>query len=149
MRRSTTTVLGLVATVSLLSSCGAGGADAGAQPAPDSSNAGKTGTVPAESPSAQPQDPTTSPTSDVAGTAATRFPSDHGEQFAKHKGAWDLVLRDIRVGEHDGFDRLVAEFKGAGTPGWNVKYVTRPRADGSVAPVDVQGDSFLGVPSPE
>jgi hypothetical protein len=118
MRRSTTTVLGLVAATSLLTACGSSATDARAHSVRSADSTGR---------------PTTS------------LPSGPRRQFAESKGAWDLVLRDVRVSEHEGFDRVVVEFEGTGTPGWGARYVKTPRADGSGVAVDVHGDSFLGV----
>ncbi len=132
MRRTTTTVLGLVAATSLLTACGSSATDAGARSAPGAGSAG-TSTTP------------TTPASDAADVKAPEFPSGTGQQFARNKGAWDLVLRNVRVSKHDGFDRVVVAFKGTGTPGWGTQYVRTPRADGSGEVVDVHGDSFLGV----
>ncbi|WP_051218096.1 AMIN-like domain-containing (lipo)protein [Nocardioides insulae] len=55
------------------------------------------------------------------------------------------MLRDVRVGRHDGFDRVVAEFRGTGVPGWAAHYVRTPRAEGSGEIVEVRGDDVLAV----
>jgi len=49
------------------------------------------------------------------------------------------------VGRHDGFDRVVMEFRDRGSPGWSVNYVDRPRADGSGERIPVRGDAYLDV----
>lgn len=148
MRRTstrTTAVLGAATALTLLAACGSAASDAGAEPDSDSPSAG-TSTSPASPPSSTQHPSTQPPSMQRPHTAATpSFPSGIGERVAKNKGAWDLVLRDIRVAEHDGFDRLVAEFRGTGTPGWNVKYVKKPRAEGSGQPVAVDGENFLAV----
>lgn len=118
MRGTLTTALGLAAA-SVLTACGSSGTDADARPAPSSSS-----------------------TADVA---APTFPSGISHRLAQQKGAWDLVLSDVRVGQHDGFDRVVLEFAGTGTPGWSAQYVRTPRADGSGEAVDVRGDTILAV----
>lgn len=140
MRRSAHSVIGIIAATSVLAACGSTATSVGAdaQSKPDVSSNGET---PAE----------------TTGKTKPQSPSDSGrqnakhkhlamkEQFVKNKGAWDLVLRDVRVGEHKGFERFVAEFRGTGTPGWSIRYVTAPRAEGSGAKVDVYGDNFLAV----
>jgi len=52
---------------------------------------------------------------------------------------------DIRIGRHEGFDRVVFEVDGAGTPGWDVRYTDRASSQGSGDPVDVAGDAVLQV----
>jgi hypothetical protein len=50
---------------------------------------------------------------------------------------------DVRVGTHDGFDRVVFEFDD-GTPEISLNRATPPFAqDASGAPMDVEGESFL------
>ena len=51
----------------------------------------------------------------------------------------------MRVGRQAGFDRVVWEFTGTGTPTYRVRYVDVPTADGSGDPVSVTGDAFLEV----
>lgn len=81
----------------------------------------------------------------ASGVSAAKLPSSSSPQSARNRGPWDLVLRDVRVGKHDGFDRVVVEFEGTGTPGWSAKYVARARADGSGKVVRLRGDSSLSV----
>jgi len=73
------------------------------------------------------------------------FPDGTASQTARPKGEWDLVLTDVRVGHHEGFDRVVLEFDGTGTPGWAVGYVDRARADGSGETIALDGDAVLDV----
>ena len=52
---------------------------------------------------------------------------------------------DVRVGTHDGYDRVVFEFE-QGTPELTIDRAEPPfTADGSGLPIDVDGDSFLGL----
>src|SRR3954466_2055145 len=55
------------------------------------------------------------------------------------------TVTDIRIGRQDGFDRVVFEIGGRGTPGWNVRYVDEAAAQGSGEPIDVKGDAILQV----
>lgn len=53
-------------------------------------------------------------------------------------------LRDVRVGAHQGFDRIVLEFAGEEPPSYRVRYVEPPvRQDGSGNEVEVAGKAFL------
>lgn len=50
---------------------------------------------------------------------------------------------DVRIGSHDGYDRVVFEFTG-GTPEFALERATPPFVqDGSGFPVDVEGESYL------
>ncbi|MGY1712047.1 hypothetical protein ACI8AC_21320 [Geodermatophilus sp. SYSU D00758] len=60
-------------------------------------------------------------------------------------GAGPVVVTDVRLGAHDGFDRIVVETAGGGTAGYEVGWTDDPRAQGSGAPVDVPGDAALGI----
>ena len=56
-------------------------------------------------------------------------------------------LTDVRVGQQNGFDRIVFEFANSSQPpGYKVGYVDRPvQEDGSGKPVPVSGDSVLEI----
>jgi hypothetical protein len=56
-----------------------------------------------------------------------------------------VTVTDIRIGRHTGFDRVVFELDGTGTPGWDARYVDDPASQGSGDPVDVEGDAALQV----
>lgn len=51
----------------------------------------------------------------------------------------------VRVGRHDGYDRVVYEFAGSGLPSYAVRYVTTPIGDPSGERVQVAGDAYLEV----
>jgi len=55
------------------------------------------------------------------------------------------LLADVRAARHDGFDRLVFEFK-VGVPGYRIEYVQPPiLEDASGLPVQIEGNAFLQV----
>ena len=54
-----------------------------------------------------------------------------------------LIFHDMRVGEHDGFYRVVVEFAGEGEPGWVAREVDLPLEQGRGEALDVQGNHFL------
>ena len=56
-----------------------------------------------------------------------------------------MTVRDIRIGHHDGFDRVVFEVGGTGTPGWQVRYVDQAASQGSGKPIAVSGKAVLQV----
>lgn len=140
MRRTTTTVLGLVAATSLLTACGSADTDADAEGRSGASSSSSSGS--SDTSSTPQTDPSASP---AAHADVPVFPAGTRPQLVNAKGEHDLVLRDLRVAEHDGFDRLVVQLDGTGTPGWQVEYVDKPRAEGSGETVDVRGDHALQV----
>lgn len=73
------------------------------------------------------------------------FPDDTAPQTGRSSARAELVLTDVRVGEHAGFDRIVLEFSGTGTPGWAVDYVEEAVLDGSGDVVTLGGDAILNI----
>ena len=55
------------------------------------------------------------------------------------------TVRDLRLGRHDGFDRVVFEIGGSGTPGWDARYVDVASSQGKGDVVEVAGDAVLQV----
>ena len=56
------------------------------------------------------------------------------------------ILRAVRVGQHDGFDRIVFEFDADGLPQWHVSYIQAPVIHcGSGDEVAVAGAAWLQV----
>ncbi|WP_273053081.1 hypothetical protein [Corynebacterium nuruki] len=56
-----------------------------------------------------------------------------------------LVAAQIRVGAHSTYDRVVVEFDGTGSPGWDVGLTDHPTADGSGLPVDFSGRQAMTI----
>ncbi len=131
MRRLTTTFLSTAAVAALAAACG-NGAD------PSSTEPSST-----EPSSASPTSISTTTSSEPTGTPA--FPEGTADQTAEYSGEWDLVLMDVRVGEHGGYDRVVLEFSGSGTPGWAVGYVDEAVLDGSGEDVTLDGGAVLDI----
>lgn len=55
------------------------------------------------------------------------------------------TVTDVRLGAHDGFDRIVFQTAGEGRAGYRVGYTEDPRSAGSGAPVGVPGAATLGI----
>jgi hypothetical protein len=56
------------------------------------------------------------------------------------------LLERVAVGRHEGYDRVVFQFRGEGLPGYRVQYVEPPlKEDGSGNPVSVDGNAFAVV----
>jgi hypothetical protein len=69
----------------------------------------------------------------------TAEPTGEGETF--------LTVTNIRVAEHDRYDRVVFDLDGTGSgrPGWRVEYVDEAIDDGSGHTVQVDGEAILRV----
>ena len=76
---------------------------------------------------------------------APAFAEDTEPQSGEGSGAAGLVLIDVRVAEAEGFDRIVLEFSGTGTPGWVVNYVDEAVLDGSGEVVALGGSAILDI----
>ena len=136
MRRAAT-LLSAAAVVVLLAACGTvGGVD------PTSAPATSETTSPLEPTSDAPA--THTPTSDPT-DGEPAFPENTADQTAESSGKWDLVLTDVRVAEHESFDRIVLEFTGTGITGWAVSYVEEAVLDGSGETVTLGGDAILDI----
>lgn len=57
----------------------------------------------------------------------------------------ESLVRSVRVGHHDGFDRIVFELVGAEQPGWSIDYSENPTAQGSGHSLDYEGKVALMV----
>ncbi|MFC3960569.1 AMIN-like domain-containing (lipo)protein [Nocardia jiangsuensis] len=62
----------------------------------------------------------------------------------KSRGAM-LTVTGVRIGHHPGFERVVYDLGGTGTPGWVVEYTDRAVQDGSGTVLDLDADSVLEV----
>src|SRR6185312_16633758 len=79
------------------------------------------------------------------GADAPPFPANTDPDTAEASSGAQVTVRDVRTGRQDGFDRVVFEVGGTGTPGWDVRYVDAPTSQASGAPVDVAGSAALQV----
>jgi hypothetical protein len=84
-------------------------------------------------------------TEDDASTDAPPFSADVSGDTAEPSSDARVTVRDIRIGRHDGFDRVVFEVGGTGTPGWDVRYVGEAVSQGSGDPVAVGGAAVLRI----
>ena len=84
-------------------------------------------------------------TDDDGASDAPQFPANADPDTASPSDGSLVTVTDIRIGRHDGFDRVVFEVDGDGAPGWDVRYVDAPSSQGSGDPVDVEGSAFLQV----
>ncbi|NEW40836.1 hypothetical protein GV793_18220 [Nocardia cyriacigeorgica] len=89
--------------------------------------------------------PTTSAATTTPAVAPPAGPSDAAPKRAEASGDAALTVTDIGISHHDGFDRVVYDLGGTGTPGWIVEYTDKAVQDGSGAALDVAGQSVLEV----
>ncbi|WP_158374599.1 hypothetical protein [Cellulosimicrobium cellulans] len=131
-----------VALLALVAACG------GTDDAP-TGDASTTAAPPATTSPATTPSPTATATGDAtdadADAAAPAFPGDTAADTADASADAALTVTDVRVGHHDGYDRVVFELGGTGTPGWRVEYVDAAVEDPTGETVDVAGDSPLQV----
>ena len=52
---------------------------------------------------------------------------------------------NLRFGTHQGYDRIVIDLAGTGTPGWRAEYVDHPVGDPSGEPVVLAGGAYLRI----
>ena len=73
------------------------------------------------------------------------FPANTDPDTAEASADALVTVTDIRIGRHDGFDRVVFESDGTGTPGWDVRYVDAANSQGSGEDIPVDGGAILQV----
>ncbi|MBF6355394.1 hypothetical protein IU449_12710 [Nocardia higoensis] len=100
-------------------------------------------------PDAEPRTSAASATSATAAVPAplreAPVPTDAAPKRADASPDARLTVAGVRIGSHEGFDRVVYDLGGSGTPGWVVEYTDRAVQDGSGRELDVAGDSVLEV----
>ena len=103
-----------------------------------------TSTPAAPSPSPVPSpSPTASRDDDEPPPEEAPFPADRSRDEAEGSGR--VSITDLRFGRHQGYDRVVVDLAGSGTPGWFAEYEDDPRNQGRGDPVDIEGQSVLEV----
>ncbi|CAM2802258.1 Secreted protein [Prescottella defluvii] len=75
----------------------------------------------------------------------TEAPTEAAPQTGQASPDAALTITDIRVGKHDDFDRVVYEFGGVGSPGWQAEIVSTANQQGSGKPLAVAGQGILQV----
>ncbi|TQC48603.1 hypothetical protein EEB14_14330 [Rhodococcus sp. WS4] len=89
--------------------------------------------------------PAAATTSSALEPETAPIPTDASPKSSAASESAKLTVTDVRVGEHDGFDRVVYELGGKGTPGWRVQYVDEAVQDGSGKTIPVAGNGILQV----
>lgn len=90
-------------------------------------------------------DTTTAPPTTTKPTAPPGPPFGTRPTSAPGSSALAL-LTDVRLGRHEGYDRIVFEFRPRSRPGYRVRYVQPPIVeDASGRQIQVDGDAFLSI----
>lgn len=76
---------------------------------------------------------------------AAPFVADREPDTAEASVGAFLSPVNLRFGVHDGFDRIVLDLVGAGTPGWTGEYVENPTFQASGVPLDLLGEDYLRI----
>lgn len=94
---------------------------------------------------AQPQAPATTSEETTTGGIDTLEGAGTEPVVVKAKGHETALLRRVAVARHEGYDRIVLEFKNV-VPGYRVEYVKPPlRQDGSGNVIKVSGEHFVRI----
>ncbi|MFD3461644.1 hypothetical protein ACFWVM_18170 [Nocardia fluminea] len=96
-----------------------------------------------DAPAAAP--PATTSTPSTFADATDEVPTDASPKSGAASAGAALTVTDIRLGRQPGFDRVVYELGGTGSPGWQVAYTDSAVQDGSGKSVDVAGRAILEV----
>lgn len=148
-RRTATAVTGLLlGAVLAVAGCSGGGDDS---PTATLTSSDDPAPTPTDGTTSGPTSGSTSSTGSTGSTdddgdpSAPPFAADASPDTADPSADASLTVSDVRVGRHDGFDRVVFELGGTGTPGWRVEYVQDAVDDPSGQVLDVDGDGTLQV----
>lgn len=143
------TVLPAVVAVALaLGACSSDGADP--EPTAMPSQTTEAAPAPTDSPAPGPttEDPEQIPTDESDEPSDAQFSTEDQQnpEYPSSVGTdGPLFPTGARVSSHDGYDRVVVDFEGTGSPGWLVRYVEEPVADDSGMEVDLTGDVVLRI----
>jgi hypothetical protein len=78
-------------------------------------------------------------------TDAPPFPANTEPDTGEPSSGSLVTVTDIRTGHHGGFDRVVFQVDGTGTPGWDVRYVDEAIEQGRGETIPVKGNAILQV----
>ncbi len=99
----------------------------------------------AGSPASATGTPTTIDTAASQESVPQPFPTDTRPSDGGHGSGNGLGVTDVRTMRHAGYDRVVFDLGGTGTPGWYAEYTTSPVYEGSGDPVTIKGAVVLMV----
>ncbi len=146
-RRRVTFGFAMLVVAGLSAGCteGSGGAAATETAAAESGTAATSASSPSSSSPAAPPEPVATGSQAEADDVLEGFVDPAATSTAEPSSDAHLTVTDVRVGAHDGYDRVVFEVAGTGTPGWRVRYVPTAVEDPSGKTLDLSGDGTLEV----
>jgi hypothetical protein len=131
-----------VAALTLLAACGSSepdGTPSTSAPTASASATGPATTAPAPSPAATgTEDDDAQADAAAPGFGATTAGAEPSADAS-------LTVTGLRLGTHTGFDRVVVDLAGTGTPGWHVERAADAVEDPTGDVVDLGGDGVLAV----
>ena len=132
----------------LLAGCGT---SATPQPSPSltspsiaTSTAGTASSQPSTAATSQTQTPSTNATQQPSDDRPLGTP-DLADKQQPAKDSQGLVVTNVRLGLHDGYERVVFETTGSGQAGWFAGLTNEPRQPGSGFPIDYDGEVALQI----
>lgn len=130
-----------VAVLALVTACGGGEPAAGpSSSAPTASATASAPATPAPAPS-----PGTTGTGEDDAQADAAAPAFGTATGAEPSADASLTVTGLRLGTHTGYDRVVVDLAGTGTPGWHVEPVAGAVEDPTGDVVDLGGEGVLAV----
>lgn len=130
-----------LATLALVAACGDGDpTTAATSAAPTASASGTATPAPSPSPSASPAG-----TGDEDAQADAAAPGFGAPADAEPSADASLTVTGLRLGTHTGYDRVVVDLAGTGTPGWHVERAASAVEDPTGDVVDLGGEGVLAV----
>ena len=132
----------VLSATGILAGCGG---QTGTEEAASTGSAASSAPAPASTGSTDTPAASTSSAVAGSGSSAQPFPADASVDTAEPVDPAGLTVTDVRTGAHDGFDRVVLDIAGQGTPGWTVEYVDSATSEGKGDPVGLAGPAYLRV----
>ncbi|RNE48825.1 AMIN-like domain-containing (lipo)protein [Corynebacterium alimapuense] len=71
--------------------------------------------------------------------------ADIAQKTLRPEASSQLMVSNVRVGSHEGVDRVVFDLVGEGEPGWFIDYTDSPAQQGSGTAIEFEGDTALNV----
>lgn len=93
-------------------------------------------------------DPVDHDATTLAATSAGLTPLGDADTAAKTQrpeAPAQLMVSNVRIGSHEGYDRVVFDLVGEGEPGWFIDFTDKPTQQGSGSPVNVDAPYALNV----
>lgn len=144
MKRRITASIALVVALGALTACGSSSDGE----SPSTTSGAGTASAPSGTSESNTAAPSGSAEADASATPEADeapFPADASPDTGQASAGAQLVLIDVRSATHDGYDRVVLEFSGPGTPGWMAQYADEASRQGIGGPITVDGAALIDI----